>query len=63
MELLSDLTAAVAVLSFLFMAIGLYRPWIMLWWEDTQNRRKIIKVYGASALLFSLFHMVLNWLS
>ena len=63
MELLSDLTAAVAVLSFLFMAIGLYRPWVMLWWEDTQNRKKVIKVYGSAALLFLVFHIVLKGLS
>jgi len=61
MQLLSDLTAAVSMLSFVFMAIGLYKPWLMLWWEDTQNRRKIIRVYGTSALFFLLIHLVLEW--
>jgi uncharacterized membrane protein len=37
--------------SVIFLIIGLYRPWAMLWWEDVQNRRKVIKVYGSVALL------------
>jgi hypothetical protein len=35
----------------LFLVIGLFRPWAMLWWEDVQNRRKVIKVYGLAATL------------
>ena len=38
--------------SLLFLVIGLWRPWAMLWWEDVSNRRKVIKVYGAIALIF-----------
>ncbi len=37
--------------SLLFLVIGLYKPWLMLWWEHVQNRRKIIKVYGTAALI------------
>jgi len=33
------------------LAIGLFKPWTMLWWEDTQNRKKIIKVYGTAAIV------------
>lgn len=33
------------------LVIGLYRPWMMLWWEDVQNRRKVIKVYGGVAIV------------
>jgi hypothetical protein len=39
-----------AVACAMFLAIGLYKPWIMLWWEDVQNRRKVIKVYGSIGL-------------
>jgi hypothetical protein len=38
--------------SLLFIVIGLWRPWAMLWWEDVSNRRKVIKVYGTIAILF-----------
>jgi uncharacterized membrane protein len=37
--------------SLIFLVIGLFRPWAMLWWEDVQNRRKVIKVYGIVAIL------------
>lgn len=37
----------VCVTSLLFLVLGLYKPWVMLWWEDVQNRRKVIKLYGS----------------
>jgi hypothetical protein len=45
--------------AFLFMVIGLYKPWLMLWWEDLQNRRKVIKVYGSIAVVSYLLYWVL----
>jgi hypothetical protein len=32
--------------------LGLYRPWWVLWWEDTQNRKKVITLYGTTASIF-----------
>ena len=40
----------------LFMFIGLIKPWAMLWWEDVQNRSKVIKVYGTLAIVFGLVY-------
>jgi hypothetical protein len=40
------------LVSLLFILIGLWRPWVMLWWEDMSNRRKVVKVYGTIALIF-----------
>ncbi|TRX58656.1 hypothetical protein FNH22_12310 [Fulvivirga sp. M361] len=60
MQVLSNLSAAIALVSFVFMSLGLYKPWIMLWWEDIQNRRKIIKVYGTSTLVFLCIHLFLR---
>jgi hypothetical protein len=37
--------------SLLFLVIGLFKPWLLLWWEHIQNRRKVINVYGTIALL------------
>jgi hypothetical protein len=51
MEFVQKFFLYVSVTSLIFLAIGLYKPWIMLWWEDTQNRRKVIKVYGIVALV------------
>jgi hypothetical protein len=47
--------------SFLFMVLGLIKPWIMLWWEDVQNRRKVIKLYGTSGLFFLIVYWILHY--
>ena len=47
--------------SFLFMVLGLIKPWIMLWWEDVQNRRKVIKLYGTSGLFFLIIYWILHY--
>lgn len=54
-------------LFFLFLCItslglliaGLYKPWVVLWWEDSQNRRKVLKVYGTATLIALLTYLVL----
>ncbi len=43
----------------LFLLIGLIRPWAMLWWEDVQNRSKVIKSYGSLAIFFAVLYKVL----
>lgn len=48
--------------SLLFLAIGLVKPWMLLWWEDRQNRRKVIKVYGSVALFFYLLYWLLAFI-
>lgn len=51
MELVRLFFLLLAGASVIFLGIGLYKPWTMLWWEDVQNRRKVIKVYGTAALV------------
>lgn len=50
----------ISLTSFLFMILGLIKPWIMLWWEDVQNRKKIIQLYGTSGLLFLIIYFALK---
>lgn len=45
----------------LFLLIGLYQPWAVLWWEDIQNRKKVIQVYGTLALIFFIAYYVLQF--
>ena len=45
----------------LFLIIGLFRPWAMLWWEDVQNRSKVIKSYGTLTILFALVYQALKY--
>lgn len=49
----------ISLTSFLFMLLGLIKPWIMLWWEDVQNRKKVIQLYGSSGLLFLIIYFAL----
>ena len=51
MEFIQRFFLYVSVTAFVFLVIGLFKPWMMLWWEDVQNRKKIIKVYGTAALV------------
>ena len=46
----------------LFMVIGLIKLWAMLWWEDVQNRSKVIKVYGTLAIVFGLVYYGMKFL-
>lgn len=50
----------ISLTSFLFMILGLIKPWIMLWWEDVQNRKKVIQLYGTSGMLFLIIYFALK---
>lgn len=44
----------------LSLIIGLFKPWLLLWWEDVQNRKKIILIYGSLSLIFFIAYIVLG---
>ncbi|MDH5604764.1 MAG: hypothetical protein OEY51_12530 [Cyclobacteriaceae bacterium] len=62
MDYLRSMSLSLCLISSLFLVIGFYRPWAMLWWEDTQNRLKILKVYGTSALIFFVTYLILEYI-
>ncbi|MDX1627832.1 MAG: hypothetical protein R3345_03980 [Fulvivirga sp.] len=62
MQFYADICLAVVLICLIFIAVGLYRPWVMLWWEDTQNRRKVLKIYGGAALIFFVAYLLLTYL-
>lgn len=45
------------------MIVGLFKPWAMLWWEDVQNRMKVIKVYGSIAVITYGIYWILFWIN
>jgi hypothetical protein len=47
MEFIQQLLFYISITSLVFLLMGLYKPWVMLWWEDVQNRRKVIRLYGS----------------
>jgi hypothetical protein len=60
MENLRLLFLLLAISASLFLVIGLFKPWVMLWWEDVQNRKKIILVYGSISLFFMLAYFIMG---
>lgn len=59
MNYLRPLFLTITIASFFFLIVGLYKPWVMLWWEDVQNRRKIIKLYGGMGITSALLYWLL----
>jgi hypothetical protein len=55
------LTMGMVVASTIFLLVGLWKPWVMLWWEDSQNRWKVIKLYGSSMLIFLVIYLLLRY--
>ncbi len=60
MELLRDLIFILAVFNFLLLSVGLYRPWIVLWWRRRQNRRQVIQLYGMLGLVLLLLAVLFS---
>jgi hypothetical protein len=58
MDFIQRLLLYVCVTSVVLLIIGMFKPWMMLWWEDVQNRRKVIKLYG----LIAVFCYGLYWI-
>jgi hypothetical protein len=63
MEFLQQLFLYASFTAIIFLIVGLFKPWMMLWWEDVQNRRKVIKVYGLSAIISYALHWGVGFLS
>jgi hypothetical protein len=63
MAFMRQLALYIALTSTFFLVIGLFRPWIMLWWEDVQNRRKVIRLYGTIAVVAVTFYFVFYFIS
>jgi hypothetical protein len=62
MEFIQRLSLYICLTSLVFLLIGLFKPWALLWWEDVQNRRKVIKLYGSIALICYGLYWVLYFI-
>jgi len=59
MEFIQRLLLYLSLTACICVCIGLFKPWMMLWWEDTQNRKKVLKLYGTAALItFTLYFII-----
>lgn len=62
MEMLTKIFWWTAWFCAVCVVLGFINPSILLWWEDTQNRMQILKVYGTGWALFLLLHSIMTWL-
>ncbi len=57
-----NLFLLISISALLGLIAGLIKPWIMLWWEDRQNRMKVIKLYGAISATAYAVYVVLEFI-
>ena len=60
MQIASSLTFYLFVILMIVVLIGLYRPSIVLWWEDVRPRKKVLKYYGILGSVCLLIYMILT---
>jgi hypothetical protein len=60
MDFIQRLFLYMTVTAVLCVVLGLFNPWMMLWWEDIQNRKKVIKVYGTAVIICYALYWGLN---
>jgi len=54
----SMLILSIALVSL--MIAGLSKPWLLLWWRDTQTRLDVIKLYGGFAAISYFVYWILK---
>jgi hypothetical protein len=59
MNLVQSILLIAIVLTALMFA-GLSKPWLLLWWRDTQTRLGVIKLYGSGAALSYFVYWILK---
>ena len=58
MDFIQRLFLYTTFVCLLCVLVGLFRPWVMLWWEDTQNRKGVLKVYGTAAVICYVLYWI-----
>lgn len=62
MEFAHRLLFYISITALFFLLLGLYKPWVMLWWEDVQNRRKVIRLYGTISVVAFMVYVATSFL-
>ncbi|WP_017730192.1 hypothetical protein [Nafulsella turpanensis] len=47
MQVVYLLAKGIFWISLFLLLLGLWRPWVVLWWLEYQNRLRVIKYYGS----------------
>ncbi|HEX6227569.1 MAG TPA: hypothetical protein VFZ52_24295 [Chryseolinea sp.] len=60
MQQIESFSLFAGIIGLILLTAGLYKPWIMLWWRERQNRRQVIKLYGTIALISFVIYTTLR---
>lgn len=52
-----------AVITGFLMVVGFFRPWVALWWEPVQTRRKVIILYGTICVVAVILYVIMVYVS
>ena len=63
MNVIKYFALSVAAISGFLMVIGFFRPWVALWWEPVQTRRKVIKLYGTVCVIAVILYGIIVYVS
>jgi hypothetical protein len=47
-----------AAITGCLMLFGFFKPWIVLWWEPVQTRRRVIRLYGTICLVALIVYAI-----
>jgi hypothetical protein len=54
MEVLISITSIGIYTCLFILIIGIYKPWVALWWMEKQNRKLVLAYYGTSLIILIL---------
>lgn len=54
MEVFISITSIGIYTCLLILIIGIYKPWVALWWMEKQNRKLVLVYYGTSLIILIL---------
>lgn len=58
MEFIRSLIILILLLDLLLLLIGMIQPTVAVWWEDVQNRRRVLKIYGTSGIILLVLYLL-----
>ncbi|MDQ3392822.1 MAG: hypothetical protein M3512_01715 [Bacteroidota bacterium] len=60
MALIKAVSTFLFFITIILLFLGLYKPWVVLWWKSKANREGVIKVYGMLLVLFAIILALLK---
>ena len=59
MEFVQRFFLYLSLVALVCLIAGLFRPWALVWWEDKQNRKKVVMIYGTAAFTAFIIYWIL----